>query len=78
MIETRLGVVATREGWVIIGEGLRTRTYARRSDALRAVRKLGAYVTGLGLALRLDVQDEQFELRRWAVASCSDPLPEAH
>lgn len=72
MIDTRLGVVAVHDGWVIIGAGLRTRTYARRSDALAAVRALGAHVTGLDLTLTVLVQDEQHELRSWDPEARSD------
>lgn len=61
MTEVQYGVVHQNGAWTIIGENLRFGSYATRSGAVRAARRLAKKSAGLPVALH--VQDEKGELR---------------
>lgn len=62
MTEVHYGVVRVGETWAIIGDQLRVGAYTTRSQAETAARRLAEQVTGVGLPVRMHLQDETGEL----------------
>ena len=62
MTEVHYGVVRVGETWAIIGDQLRVGAYATRRQAENAARRLAEQVTGVGLPVRMHLQDETGEL----------------
>jgi hypothetical protein len=56
MLEIHYGVVQRNGCWIITGDRLRLGSYARRSSAISAARRLAAQAGGL--PVHLDIQDE--------------------
>lgn len=63
MTEVHYGVVRVGNTWAIIGDQLRVGAYPTRRAAEAAARNLAEQVTGVGLPVRMHVQDETGELR---------------
>ncbi len=62
MAEVHYGVVRVGKTWAVIGEQLRVGAYATRDQAEYAARSLAAQATGVGLPVRMHLQDETGEL----------------
>jgi len=62
MAELHYGVVRVGDSWAIIGDQLRVGAYATRNQAEHAARNLAEQATGLGLPVRMHLQDETGEL----------------
>ena len=60
MSDVHYGVVQQNGRWIILGANLRFGSYARRSSAVRAARRLAEISSGL--PVQLHVQDEDGEL----------------
>jgi hypothetical protein len=64
MAEVHYGVVRVGETWAIIGDQLRVGAYATRRQAETAARRLAEQVTGVGLPVRMHLQDDTGQLHR--------------
>lgn len=62
MAEVHYGVVRIGDHWSIVGEHLRFGHYATQHQASEAAARLAEHSTGLGMPVRLAVQDEDFTL----------------
>ncbi len=62
MTEVHYGVVRVGDTWAIIGDALRVGAYATRRQAERAARNLAEQATGVGLPVKMHLQDETGEL----------------
>jgi len=64
MAEVHYGVVRVGESWTIIGDQLRVGAYRTRRQAEDAVTRLAEQSTGVGLPVRLHLQDDTGQLHR--------------
>lgn len=64
MTEVHYGVVRVGDHWSIVGDHLRFGHYATQRQAAHAVSRLAEQSTGVGMAVLLAVQDEDFTLPR--------------
>ena len=62
MTEVHYGVVRVGGTWAIIGDQLRVGAYSTRREAETAARSLAEQATGVGLPVRMHVQDDTGEL----------------
>jgi len=62
MTEVHYGVVRVGDRWSIIGDNLRFGAYETRGEARDAARRLAEHPAGLGLAVMLHVQEEDWVL----------------
>jgi hypothetical protein len=62
MTELHYGVVRVGDTWAIIGDQLRVGAYATRRQAEAAARNLAEQATGVGLPVRMHLQDDTGEL----------------
>ena len=60
MSDVHYGVIQQNGRWIIVGDNLRFGSYARRSSAVRAARRLAQISSGL--PVHLHVQDEDGKL----------------
>ena len=64
MATVHYGVVQVGDRWTIISDQLRFGAYRSRREAERAATRLAEQATGLGLPVRMHVQDETGQLHR--------------
>jgi hypothetical protein len=64
MAEVHYGVVRVGTTWSIIGDQLRVGTYATRDQAESAARRMAEQTTGIGLPVRMHLQDDTGQLHR--------------
>ncbi|GGL31799.1 hypothetical protein GCM10010983_31260 [Caulobacter rhizosphaerae] len=64
MAEVHYGVVRVGETWAIIGDQLRVGAYTTRRQAETAARRLAEQVTGVGLPVRMHLQDDTGQLHK--------------
>jgi len=64
MTEVHYGVVRVGDRWSIIGDNLRFGAYETRGEARAAARRLAEHPAGLGLAVMLHEQEEDWVLPR--------------
>ena len=64
MTEVHYGVVRVGDTWAIIGDQLRVGAYATRRQAEGAARRLAEQATGVGLPVKMHLQDDTGELLR--------------
>lgn len=69
MTEVHYGVVRVGDRWSIIGDNLRFGAYETRGEARAAASRLAEHPAGLGLSVRLHVQEEDWELPRPTILS---------
>lgn len=62
MAEVHYGVVRVGDTWAIIGDQLRVGAYASRRQAVTAARRLAEQTTGVGLPVRMHLQDDSGQL----------------
>ncbi len=62
MTEVHYGVVRVGETWAIIGDQLRVGAYTTRGQAEIAALRLAEQATGVGLPVRMHLQDDTGEL----------------
>ena len=62
MTEVHYGVVRVGETWAIIGDQLRVVAYSTRRQAETAALRLAEQATGVGLPVRMHLQDDSGEL----------------
>lgn len=72
MAEIHYGVVRLGDGWTIIGNALRTRSFATQIEAEAVVRRFAGEVVGREVIVHM--QGEDGELRRAAVQDDHPPL----
>lgn len=64
MAEVHYGVVRVGTTWSIIGDQLRVGTYATRDQAESVARRMAEQTTGIGLPVRMHLQDDTGQLHR--------------
>jgi hypothetical protein len=64
MSELHYGVVRVGDTWAIIGDQLRVGAYPTRRQAETAAHRLAEQATGVGLPVRLHLQDDTGQLHR--------------
>jgi hypothetical protein len=64
MTEVHYGVVRVGETWAIIGDQLRVGAYTTRRQAESAARRLAEQATGVGLPVRMHLQDDTGQLHK--------------
>ena len=63
MTEVHYGVVRVGSTWAIIGDQLRVGAYSTRREAEAAARNLAEQATGVGLPVRMHIQDDTGQLQ---------------
>ncbi|MBI1686155.1 hypothetical protein [Caulobacter hibisci] len=64
MAEVHYGVVQVGDRWTIIGDQLRFGAYRSRREAEQAAVRLAEQATGVGIPVRMHLQDETGQLHR--------------